>query len=230
MKQELKFAFVTTLPVLFGYLFAGAAFGLLLHNAGYGTLWSVFSCCAIYAGSMQFVMTSFLTAGTGLISVIITTFAVQSRHAFYGLSFVEKFRAMGKKMPYMIFSLTDETYSLLCSVKIPEGISEHKAFFLISLMNHLYWIAGGLLGGTLGSLIPFDTTGIDFAMTALFVVIFTEQCLNSKNKLPALIGALCGVISLIIFGPDLFILPALVATVGFLGGARRKILSAEAKK
>ena len=140
---------------------------------------------------------------------------------FYGLSFLEKFRQMGRRYPYMVFSLTDETYSLICSLKVPPEYSEDDALFLISLLDHIYWIFGSVLGALLGQIVPFDTTGIDFAMTALFIVIFTEQWLSYPTHLPAILGFICAVISLVIFGPSNFILPALIVTVTLLFVCRR---------
>ena len=216
MKQTVKAAFLATIPVLCGYLFVGIAFGMLLQNAGYSFLWALLISLFVYAGSMQFVMVGFLSGGVGLLSAAATTLAVNSRHMFYGLTFLEKFQKMGARRPYMIFSLTDETYSLLCSVKTPEGVEENLLYFSISLMNHLYWILGSALGALLGAVLPFDTTGIDFAMTALFTVILTEQLLEAKSLRPALVGFACGVGCLLLFGPDGFILPALSLAVALL--------------
>lgn len=213
MKQAAQFAFKQTIPVLCGYLFLGAAFGLLLNNAGYGVLWAFCISLVVFAGSGQFLLVTMLSAGMNLVNVAVLTFTVNSRHMFYGLSFIEKFKAMGKAYPYMIFSLTDETYSLLCGVKVPENIDKNKAFFLMALFDHLYWIGGSVLGNLLGSGGFFDITGVEYAMTALFIVIFVEQLSEYANRLPAVIGAVCGVVSLAVFKAENFILPALFATV-----------------
>jgi 4-azaleucine resistance transporter AzlC len=212
----IKNAFIKTTPVLFGYLFLGIAFGLLLNKSGYGVLWALFISIFVYAGSMQFVLISFLGGSTGFISIALMTLSINSRHLFYGLSFIRKFKRMGKLYYYMIFSLTDETYSLLCSLEQEETKESDKMFFTISLLDHCYWIIGSVLGSLIGNLIKFDTTGIDFAMTALFVVIFVEQWLEAKTHIPAIAGGICAVVSLLIFGPDKFILPALIAAVLFL--------------
>lgn len=227
MKKYISFAFYKTIPVLLGYLFLGLAFGLLLQEAGYSFWWALLSSTIIYAGSIQFVLVSFLGGGTSLPVVAVMTLLINSRHAFYGLSFVEKFRQM-KTYPYMVFSLTDETYSLLCSTTVPEGMDEKKAFFLISLFDQCYWITGSVLGGALGEILPFDMTGIDFAMTALFVTIFIDQWRSAKSHLPALIGFCSGVICLLIFGGSNFILPSLLITVTLLMALQNPIENKEA--
>lgn len=227
MKKYISFAFYKTIPVLLGYLFLGLAFGLLLQEAGYSFWWALLASTIIYAGSIQFVLVSFLGGGTSLPVVAVMTLLINSRHAFYGLSFVEKFRQM-KTYPYMVFSLTDETYSLLCSTTVPEGMDEKKAFFLISLFDQCYWITGSVLGGALGEILPFDMTGIDFAMTALFVTIFIDQWRSAKSHLPALIGLCSGVICLLIFGGSNFILPSLLITVTLLMALQNPIENKEA--
>ena len=215
MRQTVRFAFYKTIPVLLGYLFLGLAFGLLLQEAGYSFWWALLSSGIVYAGSIQFVLVEFLNGGTGFLTVAVMTLLINSRHAFYGLSFVEKFRKM-KTYPYMIFSLTDETYSLLCSLKVPEGIDEKKAMFLIALFDQLYWVTGSVLGAALGQVLPFDMTGIDFAMTALFVTIFVDQWRKAKSHLPAIVGLCSAAVCLLIFGSSNFILPSLIITVGIL--------------
>ena len=215
-KETLKYAFIQTLPVLFGYVFMGMAFGILLEKAGYNFIWAFFISLIIYAGSMQFVLIGMLGGGMGLLSMIVLTLSVQSRHSFYGLSFIEKFKAMGKWGWSMIFSLTDETYSLLCGMNIPKELKEKQVFFTVAALDQSYWIIGCTLGAVIGSFIGFDTTGIDFAMTALFVVIFIEQWYSYQSHLPALVGMVCGVASLVIFGAGAFILPALIASVCLL--------------
>ncbi len=210
--HTIKRAFIDTLPVLAGYLFAGTAFGLLLFSAGFGWPWAVSASVLVYAGSLQFLLVPFLAQGAHVFTVLIMSLAVNSRHIFYGLSFIESFRQMGWRRPYMIFSLTDETYSLLClNMNTPNNTPNY--YFSVALLNQCYWVAGSLLGSLAGALLPLATTGVDFAMTALFVVIFTEQWLASKSKLPAAVGLACGLGCLLAFGPDAFILPALLLSV-----------------
>jgi 4-azaleucine resistance transporter AzlC len=216
VKSAWKFALIQTLPVLFGYLFFGIAFGLLLQRAGYPVLWALLISTFVYAGSMQFVLVGILGSGMDLLSVALLTLTINSRHIFYGLTFLKPFREMGKAYPYMVFSLTDETYSLLCSVQIPESLDRKKVFFRISLLNHVYWIAGSVIGSVCGQFIRFNINGVDFAMTALFTVIFVEQWLAAKSHVPALVGIFCGSVALLVFGPANFILPALILTVTLL--------------
>ena len=164
---------------------------------------------------------NFFAPGVSFLQIIFLEFMVNIRHVFYGLSLIEKFRDMGKKKLYMIFSLTDETYSLFFITKVPEGVDEHKFLFSIALLDQLYWIIGSAIGAIAGTLIPFDTTGIDFAMTALFVVIFVEQWLTSRNHLPALTGIAASLICLLIFGSDNFILPSMICIMIILLSGRK---------
>lgn len=211
---EFRFSLRQTVPVLCGYLFLGIAFGLLLQQAGYAWPWALLISGIVYAGSMQFVLVGMLGGGfASLLSVALTTLSVNSRHLFYGLSFLDTFRKMGKARPYMIFSLTDETYSLLCGVAIPPQLDARRVRLWMSALDHSYWVAGSVAGAALGSVIPFDLTGIDFAMTALFVVIFVDQWRAAQSHLPAGIGLAFGLIWLVVLGPDRFLLPALICTV-----------------
>lgn len=219
-RQTARFAFRQSLGVLFGYVFLGTAFGILLRQAGFGALWSLAFSGLVYAGSLQFVLAGFLAAPTSLPTVALMSLFINARHLFYGLSFIERFRSMGKKRPYMIFSLTDETYSVLCGMdEVPAGVDKNGAMFLAALLDQLYWVAGSLLGTLAGGL-PLDFTGIDFSMTALFLVIFLEQWRGAKSHLPALLGLGCGAAFLLALGPDHFLPPALCATVALLLLAR----------
>lgn len=219
-RQTARFAFRQSLGVLFGYVFLGIAFGILLRQAGFGALWSLAFSGLVYAGSLQFVLAGFLAAPTALPTVALMSLFINARHLFYGLSFIERFRSMGKKRPYMIFSLTDETYSVLCGMdEVPAGVDKNGAMFLVALLDQLYWVAGSLLGTFAGGL-PLDFTGIDFSMTALFLVIFLEQWRGAKSHLPALLGLGCGAVFLLALGPDNFLLPALCTTVAVLLLAR----------
>lgn len=219
-RQTARFAFRQSLGVLFGYVFLGTAFGILLRQAGFGALWSLAFSGLVYAGSLQFVLAGFLAAPTALPTVALMSLFINARHLFYGLSFIERFRSMGKKRPYMIFSLTDETYSVLCGMdEVPAGVDKNGAMFLVALLDQLYWVAGSLLGTFAGGL-PLDFTGIDFSMTALFLVIFLEQWRGAKSHLPALLGLGCGAVFLLALGPDNFLLSALCTTVAVLLLAR----------
>ena len=219
-RQTARFAFRQSLGVLFGYVFLGTAFGILLRQAGFGALWSLAFSGLVYAGSLQFVLAGFLAAPTALPTVALMCLFINARHLFYGLSFIERFRSMGKKRPYMIFSLTDETYSVLCGMdEVPAGVDKNGAMFLVALLDQLYWVAGSLLGTFAGGL-PLDFTGIDFSMTALFLVIFLEQWRGAKSHLPALLGLCCAGVFLLVLGADNFLLPALCTTVAVLLLAR----------
>ena len=208
--KALKSAFPYTIPVLTGYLFIGIAFGILLSSKGYHFGWAILMSVCIFAGSMQFVAVDLLTAGINLAIAVFITLMVNARHLFYGLSMLDKFKDMGKKKPYMIFSLTDETFSLLCTVKAPEGVDKNWFYFIIALFNHLYWIIGSAIGGIIGSVFTFNTNGIDFVMTALFVVIFVNQWKANRNHIPALIGICGSLVCLIIFGAANFIMPSMI--------------------
>lgn len=211
--KAMKAAFPHTVPVMMGYLFLGFAFGVLMQSKGFSFIWAVLMSLLIYAGSMQFVAINFLTGGTGIISIIMLTLMVNIRHVFYGLAMLTKFRDIGKKKPYLIFALTDETFSLLCSAEPPQNVNKNWFLFWIAFLDQIYWITGTALGGILGSILPFNTKGIDFAMTALFVVIFVEQWKSSKNHIPALTGLIGSALCLAIFGASNFILPAMILIV-----------------
>lgn len=209
MKKTIKIAYQKSLPVMAGYIVLGIGFGILLKDAGYGFLWSFFMSLTIYAGSMQYVGVSLLTSGASLITVALTTLMVNARHLFYGLSMIEKYKDAGKKKPYLIFALTDETYSLLCDDNIPEGAERQGYQFFVSFFNQCYWILGSVLGGLLGAILPFDTKGIDFSMTALFVTVFVEQWLTTRNHWPAIMGLVISATCLGIFGPEKFLIPTM---------------------
>ena len=217
MKKNLwtsvRFAFKTSVPILCGYLFLGLAFGILLQSAGYNFIWAFFISLFVYAGSMQFVLVTFLLGGVNLATIAVMTLLINSRHMFYGLSFLQRFRRMGKAYPYMVFSLTDETYSTLCSLKCPPDVDEDRAMLFLAMFDHSYWILGSVLGALVGQLVTFNYAGIDFTMTALFVVIFLEQWKEYKSHLPAVVGMASATLFLLLLGPDNFILPALVVTV-----------------
>lgn len=212
-KNALHAAFPHTVPVMLGYLFLGAAFGILLNCKGYPWGWAVLMSVFIYAGSMQFVAIAILTGPFLPLQAALMTLTVNARHLFYGISMLTKFKDMGKKKSYMIFSLTDETFSLLCSAKAPEGVDKNWFLFFISLLDQLYWIVGSAAGGIIGSLISFNTKGIDFVMTALFTVIFINQWEENKNHIPALVGLGISAVCLILFGPVNFILPSMALIV-----------------
>ena len=189
-----------TVPVLMGYLAIGMAFGLMLQSAGYGVGWALLMSLTIYAGSGQYLGVSLLAAGAPLGQVAFLTLMINFRHLVYGLSMLEKFRGMGARKLYMIFSLTDETYALLSSAQAPVGVNPKSFYFAIAVLDQSYWILGSVIGAVAGAVIPFSTEGVDFAMTALFVVIAVEQWKTYRKHLPALLGCAVTVVFLIILG------------------------------
>lgn len=227
-KKAFQKAFPYTIPVLTGYLFIGIAFGVMFAEKGYSFLWAILMSVMVYAGSGQYLAVNFFVPGISFIQVIFLTFMVNVRHIFYGISLLERFNKIGKSRWYMIFALTDETYSLLCTTKVPEGVDESKFMFAISIMDHSYWVLGSAIGAIAGTLLPISSEGIDFAMTALFVVIFIEQWMDKKNRIPEMIGVSVAVICLVIFGANNFVLPAMLAIVALLFVGRKK-LDKEAK-
>ena len=209
-KNALRRTFLDTVPVMTGYVFLGFGFGILMHQNGFGFLWAAAMSLFIYAGSMQYVAVGLLTSGAGLLTAALTAFVVNARHLFYGISMIDGYKGTGKKKPYLIFSLTDETYSLVSKNQCPEGISYPKYCFLVSVFDHIYWVTGTVLGALAGTLIPINYEGIDFVLTALFVTIFVEQWLSTKNHRPAIVGVLSTAACLWLFGQDVFLIPSMV--------------------
>ena len=203
-------AFLTSLPVMAGYVVLGIGFGILLRNAGFGLPWAFAMAAAIYAGSMQYVGVGLLAGGAGIVTTILTTVMVNARHLFYSISMIDRYKNAGRFKPYMIFALTDETYSLLCDGETPDPEHADLYRFLVSLFNQLYWITGCVLGSLLGAVLPFPSTGIEFSMTALFIASFTEQWIRSRDRLPALTGLLSTLLCLLLFGPEGFLIPAML--------------------
>ena len=205
-----KRAFLESVPVLAGYMVLGIGFGILLRGAGYGLAWALAMSVFMYAGSMQYVGVGLIAGGAGIVTTALTTFMVNARHLFYSISMVGKYRDAGPLKPYLIFALTDETYSLLCSGETPEGMDPNAYRFTLTLFNHCYWVLGSAVGNLLGAVLPFSTQGIEFSMTALFVASFTEQWLTSKDHVPALTGLACTGLCLLLFGADGFLIPSMI--------------------
>lgn len=210
-KQVTKQAFTTSIPVMAGYIVLGMGFGLLLHDAGYGVGWALFMAVIIYAGTMQYVGVSLLAAGASLLTTGLTTLMVQARHLFYSISMIERYKDAGKYKPYMIFGLTDETYSLLSDDNLPCAEEDAPRYrFLVTMFNQSYWIIGCVTGNLLGEVLPFSTKGLEFSMTALFVASLTEQWITMRDHVPALTGFFGTLLCLLVFGPDNFLIPALL--------------------
>lgn len=209
-KNLLRTAFLDTVPVMTGYVFLGFGFGILMQQNGFGVLWAGAMSLFIYAGSMQYVGIGLITGGASMLTTAITTVMVNARHLFYSISMIDRYKQSGKYKPYLIFALTDETYSLLCDGVTPVGADPDRYRFLVSCFNQSYWVAGSVLGSLLGTVIPFSTEGIEFSMTALFIASFTEQWLTTRDHIPALTGLLGTLICLIVFGAQRFLIPAML--------------------
>lgn len=211
MKRIVSHAFKDTVPVLTGYLVLGFGFGIIMKANGFGIFEAFIMSLLIYAGSMQYVAIGLLTGGTSLITAAVTTLMVNARHIFYGISMLERYKNIGKRKPYLIFALTDETYSLVCSDNDKIPADRRKDYFLfVTLFDHIYWVTGSVLGAVAGTLIKFNTAGIDFALTALFITVFIEQWLSTKKHAPAIVGVLASVLCLIVFGSENFLIPAML--------------------
>ena len=211
-KRLLRTAFLDTLPVIAGYVFLGFGFGILMQQSGFGVLWAVAMSLFIYAGSMQYVAVSLLTSGASLLTAALTAFVVNARHLFYGISMIDAYKDSGKKKPYLIFGLTDETYSLVSQTQHRET----GYCFWVTLLDHCYWVLGTLLGGLVGTVLRINYEGVEFALTALFVTIFVEQWLSTKKHGPAIVGVAATTLSLLIFGKDVFLIPSMAAIAACL--------------
>lgn len=218
LHKLIKEAFISTIPVLTGYLVLGIGFGIIIKTNGYSTFLAFMMSLTIYAGSMQYVAISLLASSASLITVALTTLMVNARHLFYGISMLEKYKDIDYRKPYLIFTLTDETYSLLCNENKDRTIKDKNTYyFLVSFFDHMYWVAGSVIGAMMGSFITFSTEGIEFALTALFVSVFVEQWLSTKNHIPALIGLGATTVCLIIFGSENFLIPSMIIISLLLG-------------
>lgn len=227
--QSLKAAFPKTIPIIPGYIFMGIAFGILLTNLGYAWYWPMLMAVIIYAGMAQFVSVNMLTPGLSFFNTFLFQFILNARHIFYGLSMLEKFKIAGKLKPYLIFALTDETYSVLCATEPPADISKKYYYLFVALLDQSYWVLGCLLGGLAGSMITFDTTGIDFSMTAFFITVVMDQWRSTKDHIPAICGFAVTAICLVLLGADRFIIPALLGITACLLLFRHRIEEPEAQ-
>lgn len=223
LSETFRFAFIKDLPITVSYFFVSMAFGLVMQQGGWGWTWAASISIFIYTGAFQFVLASFLSTGASFLTVALTALFMNSRQVFYGLSYIDDFKKTGKKYPYMIQTLTDETYALYNSIsEYPEGVDKPQAQFYIALLSHLTWLAGTIVGNLAGNLIPSNIQGVDFALTALFITIVIDQWKAAENHMPALTGAICSVVFLILLGPDSFLLPSLIVTSGLLMLGRKK--------
>ncbi len=220
-KETWKLAFVKSLPIMCSYFFLGAAYGIMMEETGFPRYVALLLSMTVYTGAFQFVLITFLSTGASLLTIAITALLMNSRQSFYSLTFLNDFKRMGKRKLYMIHSLTDETYAVNCTLELPRKEKE-DTMFGVALLSHCYWMAATVAGAVLGQLIPFELEGIDFCMTALFVIIFMDQWKKASSHIPALAGLTCGIVCLLIFGQSSFILPALLLVSGILFFAGRK--------
>ena len=222
LSYAFKVAFPYTIPVLMGFLVLGIAYGVLMQSKGYSVTWSVLMSALAFCGSMQFVAVTLLTTAFDPVQALLMSLMVNARHLFYGISMLEKYRGLGKVRPFLIFTLCDETFSIVSSVEPPAEVDRRYFFFFISLLNYLYWVFGTFLGGIVGDLITFNTEGLDFVLSALFVVLFLEQWRTRENRPSALVGLSATAVSLFVFGAENLVIPAmiLILVVLLLGRGR----------
>ncbi len=215
-KSASRRAFIDTLPVLIGYLFLGIGFGVMLHHAGFGLPWAIGMSVLMYSGSMQYLAIDLLSGGVSLLSAGLTTLMVNIRHLFYGLSVVELYRPYKAAKPYMLFALTDENYSIICGRPAPREVDAHSYYFYVTLFDHSYWILGSAIGSLLGSVLPFNAEGIDFALPALFITIFVDQWTSTKQHSSPILGMVVALLFLLIFGAERFLIPTMLTISALL--------------
>lgn len=221
-RAALRAALPATIPVMTGYLCLGMAYGVLMQSKGYGPLWSTLMSIVGFCGSMQFVAITLLTIAFDPFQAFFLSIMVNARHIFYGLALLEKYKGLGWTRIPLVYLLSDETFSLVSTLSPPEGVDRRRFYLYISLLDYSYWLAGTALGGLLGNLITFNTTGMDFALTALFVVLFLEQWKKPENRPAGVIGLVCAAVSLAVFGPGNLVIPAMVLVlISLLGGRKR---------
>ena len=222
-KSALRAAFPATIPVLTGFTCLGLAYGVLMEAKGYGPLWSTLMSAIAFGGSMQFVAITLLTTVFDPVQAFLLSVMVNARHIFYGLSFLDKYKGLGKIRAYLIYTLCDESFSLISTVEPPENVEKKDFYFWISFLNYSYWVVATALGGLLGRFITFDTTGLDFALTALFVVLFMEQWKKKENRFAGVVGIVCAAASLAVFGADRMVIAAMVLILLVLLGGRKRV-------
>lgn len=221
--KALKAAFPHTLPIFAGFWFLGMAYGIYMNASGFSFVYPMLMSLLIFGGSLEFVAVEMLLSPFAPLQVIIMTLLIQARHIFYGISMLDKYKGLGWKKYYLIFGLCDETFSINYTADIPKDVDRGWFMFFVTLLNHFYWVSGATIGGLVGSLLNFDTTGISFVMTAMFVVIFIEQWLKEKNHVPSIIGLAVSAICLIFFGADSFMIPTMIAIIALLSLLRNKL-------
>lgn len=221
--RAVRMAFPYTIPVLTGYLILGMAYGILMQTSGYGVLWVLLISGTAFCGSMQFVAVTLLTSAFNPIQAFIMSIMVNARHLFYGVSMLKKYRGTGAFKPVLIYALTDETFSIVSSVEPPKDMPSRDFYLAVSILDYIYWVTGSVLGAVAGQFITFNTTGLDFVLTALFVVLFIEQVKNPLNRVSGIIGIVCTAAALFIFGADNLVIPAMALILAVLLIGRKKI-------
>jgi len=222
-RKAIRAAFPNTVPILAGFLFLGMSYGFYMRTQGFSFLFPIIMSIVIFGGSLEFVTVSMLLSPFAPVTAFFMALVLQARHLFYGVSMLDKYRGTGAFKPYLIYGLCDESFSINCSVKIPEGVDKSRFYFVVTLLNHSYWVCGATLGALVGSFATFNTEGIEFVMTAMFVVIFIENWLKEKRHISSLIGVLSSVLCLVIFGKNSFLIPAMICIVCLLAIFRRPI-------
>ncbi|MBD5488539.1 MAG: azaleucine resistance protein AzlC [Lachnospiraceae bacterium] len=216
LKDAFKAAFPHTIPIFAGFWFLGMTYGIYMNVSGFSFLYPMFMSLTIFAGSVEFVAVSLLLGAFNPLQALAMTLMINARHLFYGISMLDKYRGNGLKDIYLIFGMCDESFSINYTADIPEGIDRGWFMFFVTLLNQCYWVFGATLGGIFGSLIHFNTEGLDFVMTAMFVVIFMEQWMKEKNHISAFVGLGVSLLCLIAFGAENFIIPAMIGILGVL--------------
>ena len=209
-KRAFKAAIPYTLPICAGFAFFGISYGVFMYTKGFSFLYPMIMSMTIFAGSMEFLTVNLLTTAFDPLAAFLLALMVNARHLFYGISMLDQYKGTGKKKAYLIFGMCDESFSINCTANPPKEIDKGWFMFFVTLLNHIYWVVGATIGGLIGPFIHFNTQGLDFVMTALFIVIFLEQWFSKKGHLPSLIGVGLSIICLLIFGKDNFIIPAMV--------------------
>lgn len=223
--KALKAAFPHTVPILAGFWGLGLAYGIYMNASGFPFVYPMLMSLLIFGGSLEFVAVEMLLSAFAPLAAFVMALLIQARHLFYGLSLIDTYKGLGAKKYYMIFGLCDETFSINCSAQIPEDVDRGWFMFFVTLLNHFYWFSGSTVGGLLGSLIHFDTSGIGFVMTAMFVVIFLDQWLKEKCHISAYIGLGASFLCLVLFGADGFLIPAMALILLLLAVLRKPLES-----